>query len=209
MKFKNPETGEVYSNILVAMDFHCDEYWCYWCQIKKPAQEYGDMKNPCSKFCVDHPEEAARLMGYEVIEDKQKEKGDKPRICEILGVDVGERFKSPLDCADICIKSDGFPVFPDHENDTIPARYIVALINDPDSIIRKPRFTKQEIEDAKTLIRICPENLDSITRTKDGDILLSAKGAWRERLASSAFSSLAPGQTVRVQDIIENSEQES
>lgn len=160
----------------------------------------------CKDFCQDHPKEAAELMGYKVVEEK---KNDKPRICEILGVDVGERFKSPLDCADICIKSDGFPVFPDHENDTIPARYIVALINDPDSIIRKPRFTKQEIEDAKTLIRICPENLDSITRTKDGDILLSSKGMWIGCLASSAFPSLAPGQTVKVQDIIENSEQKS
>lgn len=37
-----------------------------------------------------------------------------PKICELLGVEVGERFKSPFDGADICINENGFPVFPDH-----------------------------------------------------------------------------------------------
>ena len=94
----------------------------------------------CSEWAVDHPHEAARLMGYEVVEDEQfrevtkmmkeanmdnpcigcdvgwgsissagsmscrdecerlkaweaKKKVDKPRICEVLGVEVGEHFK--------------------------------------------------------------------------------------------------------------------
>ena len=82
MKFRNPETGEVYRNILVAMDFHCDEYECEDCKMKEPVQEYRGIKNPCRAFCVEHPAEAARLMGYEVIEDEQEKQPTRASILE-------------------------------------------------------------------------------------------------------------------------------
>lgn len=39
----------------------------------------------------------------------------------------------------------------------------------------KPRFTQQEVEDAKMLLRVFPERLDSISRSKDGIAMRGSK----------------------------------
>ena len=102
MKFRNPETGEVLS-ISDAVDHYCKQRWCDNCLLREPI---GDPDKVCADWAETHPHEAARLMGYEVVEDnaptlkdaidkyleiKQEEANmDKPRICEVLGVEVGE-----------------------------------------------------------------------------------------------------------------------
>lgn len=67
-----------------------------------------------------------------------------------------------------------------------------------------PRWTEQEVEDAKTLLRIFPEWLDSVSRDNDGRVTLAAKGAWRRYLNSDAFPSIRPGQSVTLDKIIED-----
>ena len=65
MKFRNPQTGEVFD----ATDSKfCGEYFYRRC-AECPIAEF---QRPCSWFILDHPYEAACLMGYEVIE------GDDP-----------------------------------------------------------------------------------------------------------------------------------
>ena len=72
MKFRNPETGEMYVGILNAMDHYCDSKEdCDDCQIKEPVQVYKGQKHPCYAYVADNPHEAARLMGYEVVEDDE------------------------------------------------------------------------------------------------------------------------------------------
>lgn len=66
----------------------------------------------------------------------------------------------------------------------------------------KPRFTEQEVEDAKTLLRVFPERLDSISRSKDGTVNIAAKGAWRGYLNTDAFPSIFPGQSYTLDEII-------
>ena len=70
----------------------------------------------------------------------------------------------------------------------------------------KPRFTKQEVEDAKMLLRVFPERLDSISRSKDGTVTLAAKGAWRGYLNKDAFLSIHPGQSYTLDEIIGGAE---
>lgn len=79
MRFKNLKTGEIYSGILIAMSFHCDNFECDDCKLKEPVQAYRGMNNPCDMFCIEHPREEARLMGYEVIEEEPKSDKGKPR----------------------------------------------------------------------------------------------------------------------------------
>ena len=63
MKFRNPETGEMYVGILNAMDHYCDSKEdCDDCQIKEPVQVYKGQKHPCYAYVADNPHEAARLM---------------------------------------------------------------------------------------------------------------------------------------------------
>lgn len=65
MKFRNPETGEIYENKAEGIRFcikykHCTD----GCPIFKKR---GNMS--CIEWTKAHPYEAARLMGYEVVED--------------------------------------------------------------------------------------------------------------------------------------------
>ena len=131
---------------------------------------------------------------------------DKPRICEVLGVEVGERFELGNTGIILLVNDDGLLHIGlshgNHKETDMNVNYLVKAINDPDRIIRKPRFTEQEVEDAKMLLRVFPERLDSISRSKDGTVTLAAKGAWRGYLNKDAFFSIHPGQSYTLDEII-------
>lgn len=121
MRFRS-KTGEVALTIEQALEQFCDSKEdCDYCELREPVQQYAGTKRPCHEYVRANPHEAARLMGYEVVEDdeprtcfncigceiekdfdpqegcknwvKRKEANmDKPRICEVLGFDVGEQF---------------------------------------------------------------------------------------------------------------------
>ncbi|MDC0822715.1 hypothetical protein, partial [Flavonifractor plautii] len=95
MKFRNPETGEVFET-------HCDTCGAgsSGCKLVWKNVSCGRLK--------ENPYEAARLMGFEVVEDdtltlgkaiekylkiKEEDNMDKPRICEVLGVEPEEKFE--------------------------------------------------------------------------------------------------------------------
>ena len=66
MKFRNPETGEVFDNIRAAALPFCACHSCFYnnCPLK------GAIKDEiCGRWIENHPHEAASLMGYEVVED--------------------------------------------------------------------------------------------------------------------------------------------
>lgn len=66
MKFRNPETGEVYPNVKTALD-------SIPCQLKISCEDCKFKGNKCTeKWVNEHPYEAARLMGYEVVEDSNR-----------------------------------------------------------------------------------------------------------------------------------------
>ena len=131
---------------------------------------------------------------------------DKPRICEVLGDEVGERFELGNTGIILLVNDDGLLHIGlshgNHKETDMNVNYLVKAINDPDRIIRKPRFTEQEVEDAKMLLRVFPERLDSISRSKDGTVTLAAKGAWRGYLNKDAFFSIHPGQSYTLDEII-------
>lgn len=75
MKFRNPKTGEIYTvthNDCYESGF-CGYTLCSECNIGKSK---GPVK--CSEWVNKNPEEAARLMGYEVVEDEPKADSGKP-----------------------------------------------------------------------------------------------------------------------------------
>ena len=87
MKFRNPETGEVVS-IPVAVSRYCKTKgrWCCKCSLPGAINQSG---KPCEPWVETHPHEAARLMGFEVVEDdmleptKHKELGSDTRPREM------------------------------------------------------------------------------------------------------------------------------
>ena len=73
MKFRNKETGEEFPYIQAARVSFClyrenaAMMACYTCKLS--SRNNGEHSG-CVEFCEEHPHEAARLMGYEVVEDE-------------------------------------------------------------------------------------------------------------------------------------------
>ena len=183
MKFRS-KTGEVALTIEQALEQFCDSKKdCDYCKLREPVQQYAGTKRPCHEYVRANPHEAARLMGYEVVEDdeprtcfncigceiekdfdpqeecknwvKRKEANmDKPRICEVLGVELEEKFNAgPYNDAYV----DLLGIIRTNIGSAMDAYRVCELINHPDRIIRKPRFTQQEAERAKAIKVLLPE----------------------------------------------------
>ena len=170
------------------------------------------------------PVKAARLMGYEMVEDctethaRNHENAenarvqlneanmDKPRIAQVLGVEVGEWFKvEGYDSVDFYINGNG-DVCSDYTNDPDYCTAIYQAINHPDRIIRKPRFTEQEVEDAKALKRIFVNG--GKLRIWRGD-MAGLFLVWNQadcdtdyEIYSDFFPSIKPGESVALDEII-------
>ena len=175
IKFRNKETGEEFPYIQAARVSFClyrenaAMMACYTCKLS--SRNNGEHSG-CVEFCEEHPHEAARLMGYEVLEDdcveprKHKEEAnmDKPRICEVLGVEVDEEFtydfgENQVNRGTFKIGADGnryYKAGADPWNSCYNEEDLLVIINHPDRIIRKPRFTEQEVEDAKKIKYLLP-----------------------------------------------------
>lgn len=209
MKFRNPETGEVLA-VSDAVNKYCAGRWCGdTCKLYYAA---GDPDKVCADWAEYHPHEAARLMGYEVAEDdmpdtaKHKEEAnmDKPIICEVLGVEIGEVWTFGGDPTKFRICADG------HREYYHSGRWqegcaefnLCDAINHPDRIIRKPRWTEQEVEDARAVKRLL--EVDSVSRAAYGNGLFAVKNDWSVSIVLSrdCFPSLRPGETVTLDEII-------
>lgn len=87
---------------------------------------------------------------------------NKPRLCELLGVDVEEEFKFKLRGIVHTSKIDknGNRCFKVDRNwySASDETALTFLINHPECIIKKPKWTIQEIEDAKAILRIFGKN---------------------------------------------------
>ena len=80
---------------------------------------------------------------------------DKPRICEVLGVEVGEKFT--IADTDYWIEKNGAIFSDGNPRDLVGVSLICDAVNHPDRIIRKPHWTEQEVERAKAIKVLLPE----------------------------------------------------
>lgn len=136
-------------------------------------------------------------------------KQDKPRVCEVLGVDEDEVWEYP----DFLVK------FRIHNGvrqasytgnewcDCASESSLLEVINHPDRIIHKPRFTEEEVEDAKAILKFFPD-ADMIARTagdlseEDSPELYAATREGRIILIeNNLFSSIRPGQSIQLSEI--------
>ena len=130
----------------------------------------------------------------------------RPRICEVLGVEVGERFdvKSEI-CTlytDAYISEDG--IARSKSVAPIGSMRLCEIINGDLKVIRKPRFTQQEVERAKA-VRVLWGGVDKLEKCDlhikavDGTHLVAT-------MSADLFPSLRPGETVNLDEIIGGAE---
>ena len=133
-----------------------------------------------------------------------------PRICDVLGVEVEERFSIdgyPTDYGPVQVCEDGkirrvisekeFPFANDGEvGHKIGSNALYYLLNHPDRIIRKPHFTEEEVADARAIVRVLGGDLRALKRTESGELIYGLLRINRELLPS-----LRPGQSVALSEI--------
>ena len=208
MRFRDPKTGEMcgLQGLLLA-----------WIRFRMHRD---------TDWAKENAEEAARLMGYEVVEDTstdtltgqwntltenedtltEEANMDKPRICEVLGVEVGEEFyiegsemKKP-----VSIHEDG-NIYWSGEDTLLHGIRITEIINHPNRIIRKPRFTEQEVERAKAINVLWP--LAACIRRETGALMVYGRdGLEIAGLDDDIFPFLKIGETVALDEIIGGAE---
>lgn len=134
----------------------------------------------------------------------------KPRIAEILGVEVGERFELGNTGIILLVNDDGLLHIGlshgNHKETDMNVNYLVKAINDPDRIIRKPRWTEQDKADAKALkrmikkahhVRRCVEEVSLRLYGKYDDYILTL---------NNCFAALPPQTEVTLDEIIGGAE---
>lgn len=135
---------------------------------------------------------------------------DKPRICELLGVEPEEKFDAgPYKDAYV----DLFGIIRTNIGSVMDADQVCDLINHPDRIIRKPHWTKQEVEDAAHLKKILDSRkIGYLTREWGGELRFCDNYGKSESVFSSIslcpamFPSIQPGQSVTLDEIIGGAE---
>ena len=218
MKFRDSKTGDVFEDINDCCNRKCSERTCsgVWCPLylKKPY---------CKPWAEYNPAAAARIMGYEIVEEEEMEQTDKPRICEVLGVEVGERFSIdgyPTDYGPVQVCEDGkirrviskkeFPFANDGEmGHKIGSNALYYLLNHPDRIIRRPRFTEEEVTVLKALQKAGVAEIERAAKYETlkakSQTVNDGESSHYEQwfLPKGLLPSLRPGQSVALSDIID------
>lgn len=170
----------------------CGDSTCH----HKPGEYYN------GKQCFMELDDPTDVFEWAFVATPVKEEAnmDKPRICEMLGVEVGERFNVYGNCLDWHVDEKGHVVSDDDKRCVDDVIYLA--INHPDRIIRKPRWTEQEVEDAKYIKRIL--EVDVVSRNGYGSGLVASRsdGSVSIVITRELFSSLLPGETVTLDEII-------
>lgn len=126
---------------------------------------------------------------------------DKPRICEVLGVEVDEEFTIGETQYFIDKSGDMWCVTKNGEKLKC-GTVICCAINHPDRIIRKPRFTQQEAEAAKAVKVLFPCTTHLIQFQPNEPVSAKAVDAFVVNLNSVLFPSIQPGKPYTLDEII-------
>lgn len=131
---------------------------------------------------------------------------NKPRICEVLGVEVNQNFQFndfPFDeVKSYLIGTDG--EIRNVHGGEVASSELCYIINHSDYIIRKPRWTEQEVERAKA-IKMLYSEAESIEMYGFG-VRVFNRTVIIVTLDPSLFPSLCPGEVVALDKIIEGAE---
>ena len=203
MKFRS-KTGEVLTGEQAQLRF-CKGRHCCEC----PMNQESPAKECCVDFRKSHPHEAARLMGYEVVEDEHV--GNSEQL-EEANMDKPLKEWTLGELKEWCYQyRNAHTNKPCEQTCPIYQRGICCRewVHEWD-LEEKPRWTEQEVEDAKTLCRMWPNGEIEFKRDIDGRCsMVHIQGSLHGCLdlgQVDLFPSLLPGETVKLDEIIVGTE---
>ena len=246
MKFRNKETGEEFPYIQAARVSFClyrenaAMTACYTCKLS--SRNNGEHSG-CVEFCEEHPREAARLMGYEVVEEDGHFTEDERKAYQDMlnraGKPTGVKIEDLMQDCDQSQKSRNSVAKKEEANMDKPLKdwtlgelsdYCKKVV-DPDGncfnceakkyiglcpfeetapcdwdFEVKPRFTEQEVEDAKYIKRILKVDLVSRNQYGNGLVAKRDNGSVSVVVNSKMFPSIRPGQSYTLEEIIGGAE---
>ena len=199
MKFRS-KTGEVLAGEQAQLRF-CKGRHCCEC----PMNQESPAKECCVDFRKSHPHEAARLMGYEVVEDEHV--GNSEQL-EEANMDKPLKEWTLGELKEWCYQyRNAHTNKPCEQTCPIYQRGICCRewVHEWD-LEEKPRWTEQEVEDAKTLCRMWPNGEIEFKRDIDGRCsMVHIQGSLHGCLdlgQVDLFPSLRPSETVKLDEII-------
>lgn len=145
------------------------------------------------------------ICGDKIKQEDKMSENKKPRLAEALGVEVGEKFViDGRNCNPYSVDEEGLIV---DRDGGVCYEVVTYLFNHPNCLIREPRWTEQEIKDAKNIIRMFGEyRYPYVIKTMDGLPYLSDNletlAMYTINLKPEIFPSLKCGETVKITDII-------
>ena len=204
MKFRNPETGEVFET-------HCDTCGAgsSGCKLVWKNVSCGRLK--------ENPHEAARLMGFKVVEDDEPSgnPGQLEEACIMECPVCGKEFDIHLEEANMDKPLKDWTLEETKQyctgRDCEHCRFMdgpKCKLHRPEDwdLSEKPRWTEQEVEDARAVKRLL--EADSVTRAAYGNGLVAIKSDWSVSIVLSrdCFPSLRPGEIITLDEIIGGAE---
>lgn len=166
------------------------EIWALWDKLDWWASDLLDC------WLVD----CAKYMDLCKEEDMDKQ---KPYICQRLGVEVGERFKIKhySDKIEFWILENGtYQTEPPNKANSSVA--LLISLDHPDRIIRKPRWTEQDVKGAKAIRYVFGRDGTIKRHSKAVTAPYSTLTFDHLYINENLFQSLRPGESVKLDEII-------
>ena len=197
MKFRS-KTGEVLTGEQAQLRF-CKGRHCCEC----PMNQESPAKECCVDFRKSHPHEAARLMGYEVVEDEPS--GNFGQL-EEANMDKPLKEWTLGELKEWCYQyRNAHTNKPCEQTCPIYQRGICCRewVHEWD-LEEKPRWTEQEVERAKAIKVLYPEadkldECDPQIKVLNTEFVIAT-------LDNALFTSLRPGETIKLDEIIGGAE---
>ena len=163
---------------------------------KLAKKEEANTANAVEEHTKTH-EKRTRAIENTRVQSEEANMG-KPRICEVLGVEVGEVFTAdtPYGQFKRCVVDEEGQILNTGIN------VLCYIINHPDRIIRKPRWTEQEVEDAKTIKRVFGRDGTIERHSKTMTVPYSTLTFDHLYISENLFPSLHPDESVTLNEII-------
>ena len=193
-KFKNKKTKEVFDNIL-------DAY--RWYECPGPCGDCGLSRDSmCTESWIqDHPVEAARIMGFDIIAEDGSHIDTLPNIAKLLGVKIGQSFRFGDYLTQYRIDNSGRIVNVKKGELIESSAMIFEFINHPEKISPGQMWSYDDARDADAVCRLFPET-EAVTKLTDGRIKLSfSDGSILIIKGGNKFPSALPEVTYQIDEI--------